>query len=173
MFSSVPDVYGQDATGPANSQVPVRKETPAVPQISDIIPLAAKIETKLTLTEKSQKDTLNQKTLNAEFVAVGKEIDSLTSEITDMESTDRVSVRALNEFKKSYLKVIRTFEKANVPLFNAIKSIEADRKGWQKEKENWLVWEDSLVVKNTPELIQTTFNNTFQNIDKALNYIVP
>ncbi|WP_297707997.1 hypothetical protein, partial [uncultured Eudoraea sp.] len=63
LLGAVPAVYGQDTAKPASPQVPVKKDTPAVPEISDIIPLAAKIEAKLALTEKSQKDTVNQKAL--------------------------------------------------------------------------------------------------------------
>lgn len=165
--------YGQETSKSDGLESQEKKPVVFIPKISDIIPLAAKIEAKLALTEKSQKDTANQKALKTQFAAVEKNIDSLTSEITDMESSDHVSVRALNEFKKRYLKVISTFKEANVPLSDAIKSIEDDRKGWLKEQESWLIWEDTLVVKNTPELIQITFSNTLQNINTALSYIVP
>ena len=137
------------------------------------LPLASEIEIELIRTQKILSDTIDKTALVTSFTSIDEKLDTLEVTLNNLKATERASFNTLNLFKIELLTVVKNFEDANVPLSKEISKVEGQRKMWLKEQENWLLWEDTLVTKNTPTQIITTFKKTNSAINKALNSLVP
>ena len=165
--------YGQETTNSKSTESEVNVPEIYIPEISEIIPLASEIKVKLLRTHKVLSDTIDKTALVSSFNSIDEKLDTLEVTLNKIKAAERTSFNALKIFKREVLTVAQNFKDANIPLSNEIAKIEGQRKMWLKEQENWLLWEDTLVTKNTPTQIITTFKKTNSVIDTALNRLVP
>ena len=165
--------YGQETSKSEGTKNQAKVPDKYIPKLSEIIPLASEIEIELIRTQKILSDTIDKTALVTSFTSIDEKLDTLEVTLNNLKATERASFNTLKLFKIELLTVVKNFEDANVPLSKEISKVEGQRKLWLKEQENWLLWEDTLVTKNTPTQIITTFKKTNSAINKALNSLVP
>lgn len=165
--------YGQETSKSDDSENQEKVPVIVIPELSEIIPLASEIEVKLLRTQKVLSDTINKTALVTSFSSIDEKLDTLEVTLNNLKATGRTSLNALKFFKRELLTVAKNFKDANVPLSKEITKIQGQRKMWLEEQENWLLWEDTLVTKNSPDKIKTIFKKTQGNIDLALSSLVP
>ena len=165
--------YSQDAKEISNTEQETEEQVIPVPEISEIIPLAADIEVRLLRTQKILSDTLNNSVFVSSLKSINEELDTLQITLNELKTSGTPSFNTIKTFNLELLAVVQNFEDTNTPLTKEITKIEDQRKMWLNEQENWLLWEDSLVTKNTPQQIKTTFKKSNAAINTALKSLVP
>jgi len=165
--------YSQDAKEISNTEQETEEQVIPVPEISEIIPLAADIEVRLRRTQKILSDTLNNNVFVSSLKSINEEVDNLQITLNELKTSGTPSFNTIKTFNLELLAVVQNFKDTNAPLTEEITKIEDQRKMWLEVQENWLLWEDSLATKNTPQQIKTTFNKSKAAIDTALKSLVP
>ncbi|MGB5663444.1 mechanosensitive ion channel family protein [Eudoraea sp.] len=165
--------YSQDSDNAGSSKDQAQVQLASVPGISEIIPLASNIEVRLLRTQKILSDTINKNALVGSLKTINSNLDSLQITLNELKTSGTPSLNSIKTFNLELQAVIQNFKETNSPLTEEISKIEGQRKMWLNEQENWLLWEDSLVTKNTPEQIKITFKKSNAAINTALESLVP
>lgn len=165
--------YSQDSDNAGSSKDQAEIQLVSVPELSDIIPMAAEIEGKLLIVQNALYDTIDKGALEKKYKEIEETLNSLELALVAMDSSEHIGFIALSHIKKRLLQVEQVFADVNEPLTSAIKKIEADRSEWLEDQENWLRWENILVTESTPKQISNAFNNTHSNINTALDILFP
>ncbi|UCD60560.1 MAG: mechanosensitive ion channel [Flavobacteriaceae bacterium] len=164
--------YSQDAKETSNTKQETEEQVIPIPEISEIIPLATDIQVRLLRTQKILSDTISNDALVSSLKSINEELDTLQISLNELKALGTPSFNSIKTFNLELLAVVKNFKDTNVPLIEEIAKVEGQRKMWLKEQENWSIWEDSLVTKNTPQQIKTTFNKSKAAIDTALKSLV-
>ncbi len=165
--------YGQETPKSDGTENQEKVPVIVIPEFSELIPLASEIEVKLIRTQKKLRDTINEDALVSSFKSIDEKLDTLGITLNNLKTLGPASFNSLKSFKIELLATAQNFKEANIPLSNEIAKIEGQRKMWLNEQENWTQWEDTLVTKNTPTQIRTTFKKTHRAINTALKSLVP
>ena len=172
-LSPVHHTYGQDDKKTSNTEKETQDQVIPVPEISEIIPLASDIEVRLLRTNKILSDTINNSALVSSLKKINENLDSLQITLNRLKTSGPPSFNSIKTFNLELQEVVQSFKDTNIPLTAEIAKIEDQRKMWLKEQENWSLWEDSLVTKNTPQQIKKTFEKSNTAINTALKSLVP
>jgi small-conductance mechanosensitive channel len=173
IISPLQRTYGQDAEEISNTEQETNEQVIPVPEISEIIPLATDIEVRLLRTQKILSDTINNNAFVSSLESINEKLDTLQITLNALKTLGTPSFNSIKTFNLELQAVVESFKDTNIPLIAEIGKIEGQRKMWLEEQENWTLWEDSLVTKNTPQQIKTTFNKSKAAIDTALKSLVP
>ena len=173
VISPFHSTYGQDTKDISNPDQETQEQIKSVPEISEIIPLASDIELKFLRTQKILADTINNDAIVSSLNSINETLDTLQLTLNKLKTSDKPSLNSLKSFKIEVLAADQNLKDTNLPLTTEIGKIESQRKMWLNEQENWLIWEDTLVTKNTPQQIRTTFKESHQTINTALKSLVP
>ena len=165
--------YSQEAKELRNTEQETAEEVIPVPEISEIIPLATNIDVRLLRTKKILSDTINNNELVRSLKSIDEELDTLQITLNGLMTLGTPSFNSIKTFNLELQEIIQNFEDTNIPLTEEIAKIQDQRKMWLKEQDNWSIWEDSLVTKNTPQQIITTFKKSNDVINTALESLVP
>ncbi|MBT8294453.1 MAG: mechanosensitive ion channel [Eudoraea sp.] len=165
--------YCQDAKEISNTKQETNEQVIPVPEISEIIPLATDIEVRLRRTQKILSDTINNEAFISSLNSINEKLDTLQISLNELKTLGTPSLNSIKTFNLELRAVVQNFNDTNIPLTEEIAKIEGQRKVWLNEQENWLYWEDSLVTKNTPQQIKTTFKKSNKAINTALQSLVP
>jgi potassium efflux system protein len=165
--------YGQDIKNTSSSNEQAEAQLVSVPDLSEIIPLAAEIEGKLFIVQNALYDTIDKGALETKYKEIEENLNSLELTLVQMDSSESTGFMALSSIKKKLLQVAQDLEDVNKPLSSTIKKIEADRSEWLEDRKNWSKWDTLLVTDNTPKQISNAFNNTQSNINTALDILFP
>ena len=165
--------YSQDGKDVSNPEQETQELPIPVPEISELIPLATDLEVRFQRTQKILADTINNNAFISSLKLIDEKLDSLQITLNELKTSGPPSFNSLKTFNLALLAVHQKFKNTNIPLTEEIKKIEGQRKMWLNDQENWLLWEDSLITKNTPQQIRTTFKKSQSAINTALKSLVP
>ena len=165
--------YAQDKSG-GTIKSATKKDAPvATPDISDIIPLATKLEAELAVMENKLNDLLDIKQVESEFETLHKQLKTPEESIASLKKIKKKSYNSLIALKNALDKDNKSFEEISEPLKEAISQLGKWRNEWLKEKKQWHQWEIDLQKEGTLKPLDLTFAKADANIEKALHLILP
>ena len=165
--------YGQDKSEENKNTVTKKESLKNTPDISEIIPLATKLEAELAALENKLIDLLDIKQVESDFEALHKQLKTPEESIASLKKLKKKSYNSLIALKNELDKDNKSFEEISEPLKGAISQLGKWRNEWLKEKKQWHQWEIDLHKEGTLKPLDLTFAKADANIEKSLHLILP
>ncbi len=149
----------------------VSQSTPDEPKLSEIIPLAAELSSRLSKLENIKLGLPDLVTIRNDYSEIDARINAVSKNLEDLRAMRAgQSVRDISlNLSAAYEKV--RLKKINLPLEMAIEQLDAWDREWQAEKQRWKDWQSSLFKDRSYSQIRATFDGANSTIDSALGYI--
>jgi hypothetical protein len=116
----------------------------SVPDLSDIIPEAAKLSGELVILENRVRDVLDVSELEKKFARVKENLKGPTAQLKQMKDSKDIRINKLVEHMEVIEQEKELFEETSRPLREAIHQFGTWRNAWQAEKQRWNEWQPIL-----------------------------
>lgn len=151
---------------------PDRKESLSVPDLAEIVPLATELEGRLAANEVAVAEMLNVTEYEKSYEGFKSSLAALRSQLQRLKDSKDFRYKRLVRIREMTRKEERLFDEIGRPLSDAIRQLQAMRKEWLTDKEQWLTWQ-SYLKEGGSGLDQLTkvFQKVDATVDKALTLI--
>ncbi len=160
---------------PQGDQTAGTKQEPAaaVPDLVDIIPLAAKLSGRLADLENKVTGVLEVSELDKKYTAIEADLKGPAVQLQRLKDSKDYSYRNLLELRKAIGQENDLLKEINKILIKELSQLGVWRKEWQAEKKLWKEWQPSLIEEWALDGIQSAFEKANDTIDRALNLVLP
>lgn len=142
-----------------------------VPDMADIIPLAAQLNSRLRILENKFRFGLDIAAIETKYGELEAGLNDFSDRLQrlkdsgDYRYTKLMELKEVNKQKGDSLAVI------NRPLNLAIRQLDTWRNEWLTEQKKWKQWQSSLIRTEQVGQLQLTFQEADTTIETALNRI--
>lgn len=144
-----------------------------VPDLADIIPLAAKLSGRLADLENKVKGGPDISALDRKFTGVESNLKGPAGQLQQLKDSRDRRYTKLVELKEEIELEKESFEDITKPLNEAILQLGAWRSEWLAEKQRWNQWQSVLLKEGALDRLEAAFAKTDVTIEAALNLIRP
>lgn len=146
-------------------------DSPALPNIADLIPLASELSGRLAILEKKMAVDLQVFAVEEEFSKIAANVEDHASKFQRFKALANYRYRHLLELMEALDSEGKSLAAASKPLIHAIRQLGVSRTSWSDERKRWDVWQ-SFFSKDEPlDEIQAAFTGVQATIDGAQNLI--
>ena len=151
-----------------------KPEAPApAPDLSEIIPLATKLNGRLAVLENQIAGLLDVSGVQDGYTEVGSSLKDLTAKVQRLKETRAYRYRNLVDLREAIGKENKLFEKTSKPLNQSIRQLGAWRTAWLAEKQRWKEWQSTLIEDADFDQLKSTFAKANATIESALSLLIP
>jgi small-conductance mechanosensitive channel len=152
----------------------INAETPdALPQLAEIIPLAAELTVRLSSLESKIADSPDLSSVEREYVDIQKRLEKHFGLFQRVKTSEVPRYNRLEELEQTIRQEKRLFDEISAPIDLAIRRLGEWREGWLEEKQRWREWEDLFIKEKELDQLRPIFDKAYDTIDTALNLVVP
>jgi len=151
----------------------VNESPTAVPDVSEIISLAAQLSGRLKSLKIEVDSIPDLSTIEEKLASIEKGLNNITNQISLLSNEehyqyhDLIDIRALIELNND------EFDDIVLPLNKAIRRFDSLKKEWQLEEDQWTAWQTSLLKDGAHNQLTSTFVKAHATIDTGLAVILP
>ena len=150
-----------------------QKSLLTVPDLADIIPLAAELSGRLTAFNNRLKSGPDISVIEKKYDEIDAHLKAPADRLQRLKDLKGYKYNKLVELRKVTEYENKLFEETSKPLSHAIRKLGAWRKEWLAEKKRWNEWQSSLLREGAFDQLTSTFAKANATIDTALNLILP
>ncbi len=162
----------QEKTQTDQTAAPKGEQSTPVPDLADIVPLAAELTGRLASLEKKVKDLPDVPEIEKAYTGIEANLKRPADQLQRVKESKEYRYHRLVELKQKIETENNLFAKTSKPLNQAIRQLEMYRKEWLAEKNRWNEWQSSLVKEDEQEQLQSTFSKVNETIQTALDLIL-
>jgi len=144
----------------------------SAPDLTDIIPKAAKLSGDLVILENRVRDVPDVSELEKKYVRIDENLKRPAAQLQQMKDSKDIRLKKLVENMKVIERENELFEEISRPLNEAIRKFGVWRNAWQAEKRRWNEWQPILLEDGDLDQLQSTFEEANDTIDRALEIIL-
>ena len=144
-----------------------------LPQLGDIIPLAAEMTVRVSILEKKMRDGLDPSTVAKKYDGIQKKMDDLAEEFQRLKESKDYKQNKFLDLSVAIKQEGKFFEETSVPVKQAIRQLGDLRMEWLTERKRWDAWQNVLIQKRGISQLGTAFEKANDTIDTALNFVLP
>ena len=145
----------------------------AVPDVADIIPLAAKLAGRLATLQTKITDGLDVSEAETKYKKIQANLKSQTDELQRLKDSKDFKYNKFVALRVAVARERERFDVISKPIHREIGQLGAWRKEWLEERRRWNEWENSLVKEQGLDQLQSAFVKANETIDTALNLVLP
>jgi small-conductance mechanosensitive channel len=171
LISGYVPAYAQsqgDQTAGAEQELPV-----AVPDLADIIPLAAELSGRLAVLEIEVANGLDFSGVEREYAGIAANLKGPADQLQRLKASKDYRNDELINLRNAVEQQDVLCEEISKPLRAAINELGVARDEWLAEKRSWNEWRSSLLKDEELDQLKPTFVKANDTIDKALNIVLP
>jgi small-conductance mechanosensitive channel len=164
---------------PAHEQSQVAQTTTALPELpapapdlAEIIPLAAKLSSRLTVLENKVTFLLDISEVERKFTVIEANLMDPAGQLQRLKDSKDYRFKKLVELREAIEQENESFEQIDGPLSKAIRQLGIWRTEWLAEKKRWNELQSSLHEEGALDQFDSTFAKANDTIDTALNLIL-
>jgi hypothetical protein len=140
-----------------------------VPDLADIIPLAAKLSGRLADLENKVKGGPDISALGRKFTGVESNLKGPAGQLQQLKDSRDRRYTKLVELKEEIELEKESFEDITKPLNEAIRQLGAWRSEWLAEKQRWNQWQSVLLKEGALDRLEAAFAKTDVTIETISN----
>jgi small-conductance mechanosensitive channel len=158
-----------------DNQTPEAKQRSivAVPELGQIIPLAAKLSGRLAALENGIKGGVDVSPVEKEYAGIEANLKGLAAQLQQLKDSKDHRLINLVELRKIIERENELLEEISKPLSEAIRQLGTWRKEWLAEKKRWNEWQSFLLEEGALDQLKSTFAKANDTIETALNLVLP
>jgi small-conductance mechanosensitive channel len=162
------------AQAPQGAQSPATapEQLPAVPELADLLPLAAALSGRLVSLEKTIAGGVALSWVEKQLAEISALVDAAAGRLRMLQaSSDRRAGRLL-ELKVEIKNADDALAKISNPLTEKVRGLGNLRKAWFAEQQRWNAWRTVLLRDEPLEQVATTLSKVQGTIDTALDLLL-
>jgi len=165
---------GAEQEAPEDQSNGVGKSQTLTPQpnLSDIIPLAAKLSGRLARLEDDIKDLPDVSGFDKKYSRPESIVEKVDVQLEKIRKSDGYSSARLMDLKRMLLEEKQSLAVLGKTLGEEIRRVVGWQAEWQAEKKRWSEWETVMLKDRMPDHIRTAFAKAHNTIDSALRLIL-
>lgn len=142
-----------------------------LPDMADIIPLAAELTSRLKILESKFKSGLDIAAIEIKYGEMEAGLNDFSDRLQRLKDSGDYRYTKLMELKEANKQKGDSLAVINKPLNLAIRQLDAWRNEWLIEQKKWKQWQASLVRTEQVGQLQMTFQEADTTIETASNRI--
>ena len=159
------------ALGPPRLLMAEEEKSAVIPDLADLIPLAADLSGRLAVLEKRATAGVDLSPVKKSLSTIEANLQSHVVQLERLEAAKTWPYHQLVDLEAAAEAEAAALERVNKSLTGEIRRLGALRKEWLAEKNRWNEWQSSLLKEEPPAKVKSTFAKAQQTIDKALDII--
>jgi hypothetical protein len=129
----------------------------AIPNLADIIPLAAELVGRLAALENSMKGGPDIDAIQKENDWIEANLNAPSDQLERLRDSKDYRFNRLVALRQAVQHENKSFEESSQPIRHAIRKFGARRKEWLGEKKRWRDWQASFLKQDEFEQLKSTF----------------
>ena len=142
------------------------------PDLADIVPLAAKLTTRLAELENKIKAAPNISAFEKKYDGIETDLNDLDGQLERLKRTKGFKYNKLVEIRQAIDNENDVYEVVNTPLNKSIRQLGEWRSQWLAEKKKWNEWQSSLQKDGEFDQLESTFIKANDTIDLAIDLVL-
>ncbi len=145
----------------------------AVPDLADIVPLAAELTGRLATLENRIKDGPDISKIEKKYDGIEANLKDPAGQLQRLKDSKGYKYSKLVALREAIKQENEFFEVISKPVNQAIRKLGAWREEWLAEKKRWNEWQSSMLKEGVHDQLKPTFEKANETIDTALNLVLP
>jgi small-conductance mechanosensitive channel len=155
-----------------NQAIGSKEDSPVVvPELGEIIPLAAELSGRLSTLENKVTAVPDFSALEGKYTEIESDLKDFAALLQRLKDSNNYRFYRFAMVRDSIERDNKLFQETSKPLRQEISILSASREKWLAEKKNWNQWQTSLLKEGTPDQIKSTFSKANYTIETALNLV--
>ena len=151
---------------------PERKLSAPTPDLTDILPLVAKLTGRLAALEKRIRSGLDLSAIEKKFHEIEANLQNPAGQLQRLKDLKDYKSGKLVALREAIKRENELLEEDSKPLNQAIRQLGGWRKEWLAEKKLWNEWQSSLLEEGELPQLKSAFEKANKTIDRALNLVL-
>lgn len=144
----------------------------AIPDLVDVIPLAAELSGRLAVLEKQIRNWPDLSEVEKDLSGIVANLEDYSAQLQRLKASGAYRYGQLVLLSEALESEGTSLEKVSQPLNKGIQQLGASRKNWLAEKKRWEAWQSSLLKDEPIDEVKLAFGRAQKTIDAALNLIL-
>ena len=145
----------------------------AIPNLADIIPLAAELSGRLAALENSMKGGADIAAIQKEHDWIEANLKAPSDQLKRLRDSKDYRFNRLVALRQVVQREYKSFEESSQPIRHAIRKFGARRKEWLGEEKRWHEWQASFLKEDEFDPLESTFEKANDTIYTALQLVLP
>jgi len=146
-------------------------DSPASPNIADLIPLASELSGRLAILEKKMAVDLQVFAVEEKLSKIAANLEDHAGKFQRFKALTNYRYRPLLELMGALNSEGKSLAAVSEPLIHAIRQLDAARTSWSDERKGWEAWQSIFSKDELLDEIQAAFTGAEATIDIAQNLI--
>lgn len=142
-----------------------------VPDLSEIIPLAAELSGRLSILENKVPGLLDVHAFEKKYAGIEANLKNPAGQLQRMKDSKKYRFNKILELREAIERYDELLEETSKPLGTEIRRLSAWRNEWLTEKKRWQDWQYSLREEGAFDQIESTFAKAKGTIDTVLDLL--
>jgi len=142
------------------------------PDLTKIIPLSASLSGLFAGLENNLQQGDDFSAIETEYAAIAADLETLTNEFDQLKETGAFNYSKVFVLRQAIAAKKSQLENINKPLTDEIRRVDKWKMEWLSEKEQWEVWQSSLLKNQPPEQLKRVFSKALNTIDTGLELVM-
>ncbi len=151
---------------------PTTQDSPAVPELTDIIPLSAALTGSLANLKNKLNQVEDYHAVEKTYAAIAADVEKYANRYNQLKEIDSYNIAQLYALRQAVADKKYLLENVSKPLKDQIKRIDSWKTHWLTEKKRWDSWQSSLLQEQAPEQLKLAFKKAHETIDTGLNLVM-
>ena len=147
--------------------------TLAVPDLAEIIPLAAELTSRLVTLENKVADGLDVSSVEGEYAKIEASLKEPANQLQQLKDSKEYNYNKLVDLREKIEQENTMFREIGKPVSRAIGQLGAWREEWLAEQKRWNELQSFLLKEEELVQLKSTFVKADDTIERALNLILP
>ncbi len=150
----------------------IKKATPSIPDLTDIIPLVATLTGSLT----NLKNDLNQvgdfSDIEKTYGKIETDVEKYIQTYKQINDKDSNNIAEFYALRREVADKRFHLEEVSKPLIDQISQINSWKEDWLEKKNRWNLWQSSLLQDQAPQQLKQAFKEAHDTIDTGLSLVM-
>jgi small-conductance mechanosensitive channel len=149
-----------------------KKITITVPDLSEVVPLAAQLSSRLSVMERRIKEIPEFFAIESNLQGIETNLRDAAGQLQRLVDLKEYKYYKLVELKETIKQESRRFDEISKPLESTIRELGVWRKEWQTQKKQWNEWQIYLLEEEELDELDLTFEKANNTIEQALALVI-
>ena len=151
----------------------VEADVVTVPDISEIIPMAAELSGRLAALENKVQNKMDLPLFEKKYIEIQTRIKTLARELQGLKESGDYRTTKLIVLRQGIEKESEQLNDISKPLKKEIRRLGTKRQQWLTEQHQWDQWQSAWLESEVPSQVHSVVTEVNETITSALNLIRP
>ncbi|MHC5091181.1 MAG: mechanosensitive ion channel family protein [Planctomycetota bacterium] len=151
----------------------VKADVVTVPDISEIIPMAAELSGRLAALENNVQNKMDLPLFERKYIQIQTGIKTLARELQGLKESGDYRTTKLIVLRQGVEKESEQLNDISKPLKKEIRRLGTRRQQWLTEQHQWDQWQSAWLESEVPSQVHSVVTEVNETITSALNLIRP